>query len=221
MDSYTGWGIGSSPIKGSYPGQSVFPEIPGNLIAKPTLVWLLENRIDRSQKVEATYLTQGINWKADYVMVLDKEDRAMDLTGWVTLDNKSGTSYRNAKLKLVAGDVNRVFDQYGYRESVGRLEDAAAKSSAAPFTEQAFFEYHLYSLQRPTTIRDNETKQVSLLASNQVPVTKRFLYYGAQNYYRTQLGMPVSNQKIGVYVEIANKKENHLGMPLPKGTARV
>lgn len=206
---------------GAYPGQLIFPAIPENLIAKPTLVWLLENRLDRSQKVEATYLTQGINWKADYVMVLDKEDGAMDLTGWVTLDNKSGTGYRNAGLKLVAGDVNRVLDEYGYRDGVRRLEEVAAKASAPPFTEQAFFEYHLYSLQRPTTIKDNETKQVSLLTSNQVPVEKRFLYYGAQNYYRTQFGTPVSNQKIGVYVEIANKKENRLGMPLPKGTVRV
>ena len=206
---------------GAYPGQLIFPGIPENLIAKPTLVWLLENRLDRPQKVEATYLTQGINWKSDYVMVLDKEDRKMDLTGWVTLANTSGTGYRNARLKLVAGDVNRVLDEYGYRNGVGRLEEFAAKSAAAPFTEQAFFEYPLYSLQRPTTIKDNQTKQVTLLASNQVPVEKRFLYYGAQNYYRRQFGMPVSNQKVGVYVEIANKKENHLGIPLPKGTIRV
>jgi hypothetical protein len=207
--------------RGGYPGQLIFPEIPENLIPKPTLVWRLENRLGRPQKVEATYLTQGINWKADYVMVLDKEDRRTDLTGWVTLDNKSGAAYRNANLKLVAGDVNRVFDQYGYMAGGRVLEEVAAKAAAPAFSEQAFFEYHLYTLQRPTTIKDNETKQVTLLASNQVPVTKRFLYYGAQNYYRTPYGVPVSNQKIGVYVELANKTENHLGMPLPKGTVRV
>lgn len=205
---------------GTYPGQLIFPGIPENLIAKPTLVWQLENDLDRPQKVEATYLTHGMNWKTDYVMVLDKEDQKMDLTGWVTLANKSGTTYRNARLKLVAGDVNRVLEEFGHRDAVGMLE-AAAKAANAPFSEQAFFEYHLYSLQRPTTIKDNETKQVSLLTSNQVPVTKRFLYYGAQNYYLTQFGMPVSNQKVGVYVEIANKKENHLGIALPKGTVRV
>ena len=207
--------------RGGYPGQLIFPEIPENLIPKPTLVWRLENRLDRSQKLEATYLTQGINWKADYVMVLDKEDRRTDLTGWVTLDNKSGTGYRNAKLKLVAGDVNRVFDQYGYMAAARTLDEAAAKAAAPAFSEQAFFEYHLYTLQRPTTIKDNETKQVTLLSANQVPVTKRFLYYGAQDYYRTPYGVPVSNQKIGVYVELANKTENHLGMPFPKGTVRV
>ena len=204
-----------------YPGKLIFPGLPENLIAKPTLVWRLENSLNRPQKVETTYLTQGINWKADYVMVLDKEDRGMDLTGWVTLDNKSGTTYRNARLKLVAGDVNRVLDEYGHREGIRMLADFAAKSATEPFTEQAFFEYHLYSLQRPTTIKDNQTKQVSLLNANQVPVTKQFLYYGVQQYYRTQYGVPISNQKVGVYVEIANKKENHLGMPLPKGTVRV
>jgi len=207
--------------RGGYPGQLIFPSIPENLIPKPTLVWRLDNRNERPQKLEATYLTQGINWKADYVMVLDKEDHRADLTGWVTLDNKSGTGYRDAKLKLVAGDVNRVIDQVGYMAAGRALEDVAAKAAAPPFSEQAFFEYHLYTLQRPTTIKDNETKQVTLLASNQIPVTKRFLYYGAQNYYRTPYGVPVSNQKVGVYVELANKAENHLGMPLPKGTVRV
>lgn len=204
-----------------HPGKLIFPGLPENLISKPTLVWRLENNLDRPQTLEATYLTQGINWKADYVMVLDKEDRGMDLTGWVTLNNQSGTTYRNAKLKLVAGDINRVLDEYGGREGVLRLAAMEAKAAAPAFTEQAFFEYHLYSLQRPTTIKDNQTKQVSLLNANQVPVTKRFLYYGADHYYRTQYGVPVSNQKIGVYIEMANKKGNRLGMPLPKGTVRV
>jgi hypothetical protein len=204
-----------------HPGKLIFPGLPENLIAKPTLVWQLENILDRPQKVEATYLTQGINWKADYVMVMDKEDREMDLTGWVTLNNQSGTTYRNARLKLVAGDVNRVFDEYGRREGALKLAEMSAKPASPGFTEQAFFEYHLYNLQRPTTIKDNQTKQVSLLNANQVPVTKRFLYYGADYYYRTQYGMPISNQKVGVYIEMANKKENRLGMPLPKGTVRV
>jgi hypothetical protein len=121
----------------------------------------------------------------------------------------------------VAGDINRVLDEYGGREGVLRLAAMEAKAAAPAFTEQAFFEYHLYSLQRPTTIKDNQTKQVSLLNANQVPATKRFLYYGADHYYRTQYGVPVSNQKVGVYIEIVNKKENRLGMPLPQGTVRV
>ena len=93
--------------------------------------------------------------------------------------------------------------------------------AAAPFTEESFFEYHLYSLQRPTTLKDNQTKQVTLLSAHQVPVKKRFLYYGAEHFYRTQYGTTISNQKVGVYVEVANTKESRLGMPLPKGTLRV
>lgn len=204
-----------------HPGKLIFPGLPENLLPNPTLVWRLENQITRPQKVEATYLTGGMSWKSDYVAVLDKEDQKIDLTGWVTLDNKSGATFKNAKLKLVAGDVHRVLDQYGPYEGLRKLEAAEAKPASAPFKEESFFEYHLYSLQRPTTLKDNQTKQVSLLTANQVPVKKRFLYYGAQHFYRTQYGMPISNQKIGVYVELANTKENRLGMPLPKGTLRV
>jgi hypothetical protein len=204
-----------------HPGKMIFPGLPENLLPNPTLVWRLENETTRPQKVEATYLTQGMTWKSDYVAILDKEDQKIDLTGWVTLDNKSGATLKNAKLKLVAGDVNRVIEQYGAADAMRRLEAAESKMAAAPFTEESFFEYHLYSLQRPTTLKDNQTKQVTLLAANQVPVKKRFLYYGAQHFYRTQYGVPISNQKVGVYVEVENKKENHLGMPLPKGTLRV
>lgn len=204
-----------------HPGRLIFPGLPEDLIPRPTLVWLLENRIDRPQKIEATYLTQGINWKADYVATLDNEDSEMDLTGWVTLDNKSGATYRNARLKLVAGDVNRVIERYGQYDGIQRLEEMASKAASSQISEKAFFEYHLYSLQRPTTIKDNQTKQVSLLAANKIPVKKRFIYYGAEYYYRARHGVPVSNQKVGVYVEVANKEKNHLGIPLPKGTMRV
>ena len=204
-----------------HPGRLIFPSLPDNLISKPTLLWLLENRLEGPQQVEATYLTRGLNWKADYIAVLDKDDRIMDLKGWVTLNNQSGATYKNATLKLVAGDVNRVVEKFGAHDSVRMLQEAAAKRPSASFTEQSFFEYHLYSLQRPTTIKNNQTKQVSLLTANEVPVIKRFLYYGAQHYYRNRYGVPVSNQKVGVYMEIANKKENRLGMPLPKGTVRV
>jgi hypothetical protein len=199
----------------------IFPQIPDNLIPNPTLVWLLENRGAGPQKIEATYLTQGITWKADYVAVLDGKDRNMDLNGWVTLDNQSGATYRNARLKLVAGDVNRVIEQRGAADAVRALAEVSAKAPAAPFSEESFFEYHLYSLQRPTTLKEQQTKQVALLSSDNVPVIKRYFYYGAQQYLRQRYGVPLSHQKVGVYVEIANKKENRLGMPLPRGTLRV
>jgi hypothetical protein len=123
--------------------------------------------------------------------------------------------------KLVAGDVNRVLNDNRFVRPIIALEQASKVALGAPFTEETFFEYHLYSLQRPTTIKDQQTKQVSLLSADQVPVIKTYLYYGAQQYYRSRLAGPVSNQKVGVYVEIANKAENRLGMPLPKGTLRV
>lgn len=204
-----------------HPGKMIFPGLPENLLSKPTLVWKLENRNSLPQKLEATYLTGGMTWRSDYVAILDKEDQKIDLTGWVTLDNKSGTTFKDVRLKLVAGDVNRVIEQFGARDAMKRLEAAEPKAAAAPFKEESFFEYHLYALQRPTLLKDHQTKQITLLTGNDVPVKKRFLYYGAQHYYRTQYGMPISNQKIGVYVELANTKENRLGMPLPKGTLRV
>lgn len=203
-----------------HPGRIIFPGVPENLISKPTLVWLLENSLSNLQKVEASYLTNGINWRADYVVTLnDKDDRA-DISGWVTIDNKSGTTYRNAKLKLVAGDVHRVKDEYEYERKMLRAAEMAAKA-APQFKEEEFFEYHIYTLQRPATIKENQTKQISLVNADNVNVKKELIFYGAQYYYRSSYGEKISNQKVGVFVEIANKKEYNLGIPLPKGTVRV
>jgi hypothetical protein len=202
------------------PHNLIFPNIPNNLISHPTLVWLLENHGTAPHKIEATYLTQGISWRADYVAVLDSKDKLLDLSGWVTLDNQSGANYQNARLKLVAGDVNRVIERRGAADAVRALAEVSAKP-AAPFSEESFFEYHLYSLQRATTIKENQTKQISLLSADRVPITKRYVYYGSHQYFRTRYGAPVPAQKIGVYVDIANRKENNLGMPLPKGIVRV
>src|SRR5206468_4736461 len=190
------------------------------LVGQPTLVWLLRTQPTRPQRVEASYLTGGITWKADYVMVLNPADTLSDLTGWVTIDNKSGATYRDTALKLVAGDVNRARDPR--REA--RMMELAAKAAAAEsrdFQSEGFFEYHLYTLDGRTTIKDNQTKQLSLLSATEVPVAKHLIYYGAQDYYRNAYGMPISNQKIAVYLELKNSKENRLGVPLPKGKIRV
>src|SRR5574337_338633 len=132
-----------------HPGRVILPEIPENLIAKPTLVWLLQNRSARSQTVEASYLTGGISWKADYVFVLNAKDNAGDLSGWVTIDNKSGATYRDAVLKLVAGDINRARGRDELNSVLGRAAETAASAVAGlrKFTEEGFFEYHLYTLQ--------------------------------------------------------------------------
>jgi hypothetical protein len=203
-------------------GRLVLPSLPDNLVSKPTLVWLLRNAIAGPQRVEASYLTGGITWKADYVMVINAADTKSDVTGWVTIDNRSGATYGNASLKLVAGDVNRAVE--GRRAA--RLMDVAAKAAsnqeaARDFKSEGFFEYHLYTLDGRTTIKDNQTKQLTLMAAADVPVVKQLIYYGAQDYYRASYGLPMSNQKVGVYLDIKNSKENRLGLPLPKGKIRV
>jgi hypothetical protein len=204
-----------------YPGRIIFPGVPKDLISKPTLIWLLNNTLRSNQSVEASYLTNNINWKADYVITLNSGDDRADLSGWVTIDNKSGATYKNAKLKLVAGDVNRAPDEYALRDNMMRYAMAEAKPASPQFKEDAFFEYHIYTLQRASTIKNNQTKQISLITASDFPVRKELMFYGARYYYRSRYGEKVSNQKIGVFVEIANKKRHKLGIPLPKGTVRV
>ncbi len=202
-------------------GRLVLPSLPENLVANPTLAWLLRNQTTGPQRVEASYLTGGIAWKADYVMVLNAADDRSDLTGWVTIENRSGATYGNAALKLVAGDVNRARQP----AVAGRVLELAAKSAAADasreFAAEGFFEYHLYTLDGRTTIKDNQTKQLALLSASDVVVQKELVYYGAQDYYRNSYGMPISNQKLAVLLEIRNSKENRLGLALPKGKVRV
>jgi hypothetical protein len=199
-------------------GRVLLPKIPENLIPQPTLVWMLENRTSKPQKLEASYLTAAINWKADYVAVLNKLDTLSDLTGWVTIDNKSGATYQNALLKLVAGDIHRV--QGEMRMDYARPM-AAAKEVSQQFKEESFFEYHLYTLDRRTTVKDNQTKQMTLLDANQVPIKKLFIFTGSSQYYYYQMSQGTNKQKIGVFLELENTKKNNLGMPLPKGTIRV
>ena len=155
-------------------------------------------------------------------MLSTPADTRTDVTGWVTIDNRSGASYGNAALKLVAGDVNRAAD----RPRKGRMLEIAAKAASTAeasreFASEGFFEYHLYTLDGRTTIKDNQTKQLSLMSAGDVPVEKQLLYYGAEEYYRNAYGMPISTQKVQVYLELRNSKENRLGLPLPKGKIRV
>jgi hypothetical protein len=203
-------------------GRLVLPSLPENLVSKPTLVWLLRNALAGTQRVEASYLTGGITWKADYVMVLDPTDIKADLTGWVTIDNRSGATYGNAALKLVAGDVNRAPEGRRNQRALEVAAKAASMQDATrDFTSEGFFEYHLYTLDGRTTVKDNQTKQLALMSASDVPVLKQLIYYGAQDYYRTSYGMPMSNQKVGVYLDIKNAKANRLGVPLPRGKVRV
>ncbi len=201
-----------------HPGRLIFPGVPDDLIARPTLVWLLDSAAGNARTIEASYLTGGISWRADYVVTLGEKDDTANLAAWVSIDNHSGTTYRNATLKLVAGDINRVQEQPLRMAKSARFE---AMSAPAPqFQEESFFEYHLYTLQRPSTIKENQTKQISLVTADAVPAKKEFLLKGENSYYYSQAGDTVK-QKVGVFVELENRKEHNLGMPLPKGIVRV
>lgn len=197
-----------------------FPDLPKNLVATPTLVWDVENREPAAQNIEASYLTAGMNWRADYVLLVNADDTKGDLQGWVTLTNTSGATFEDARLQLVAGNVNRVSQEQTY--ALAGAMRAKAAMDEAQFQEQGFFEYHMYTLQRPTTIRDNETKQVSLLEAAGFEVKKEFVLSG-QRYYYTNYnnpGQPIK-EKVGVFVQFRNAQTNKLGMPLPAGTVRL
>ncbi len=206
-------------IETGQPGRIVFRELPPNLRDRPTLVMKLDNGLAGPQELELSYLTAGLSWKADYVGELAADDGRLDLTGWVTLKNTSGTSYREAQLQLVAGDVNRVRD---LPSPAMAKEGMRMMAAAAPMMEEeALFEYHLYSLAQPTTIADNQSKQVALLAAQGIPARKELIFTGNDYYYRAQQGEIGVKLKASVFLEIDNRKEANLGLPLPKGVVRI
>lgn len=208
-------------IETGVPGRLVFDHVPENLRDRPTLTMLAQSGTDKPQQIELSYLTGGLGWQADYVAELNPADTAMDINGWVTLTNESGATYNNASLQLVAGDVHQAPPE----EAARRLYMERAMPMTAEMqdgmAEEQMFEYHLYTLERPTTIRDNQTKQVALLQAGGVPCRKELVLQGADYYYRGQQGELGQKMKIGVFVEIANTKANRLGLPLPKGVVRV
>ncbi len=205
-------------IETGVPGRLAFSGVPDNLRDKPTLVITLANASAGEQNLELSYLTGGLSWKADYVAELNEKDDRLDIYGWVTLSNRSGTTYPNARLQLVAGDVNLVQDELARGRPVPMAKTAMAE--ATDMSQEALFEYHLYSLERPTTIADNQTKQIALMSALAVPVKKELLFEGQNYYYTSQYGELGQKLKAGVFVEFANKGEG-LGIPLPKGVVRV
>ncbi len=183
------------------------PSLPEGLITRPTLVWKLNSELDGKHASEVRYLTTQIGWTAQYVANISANETELDLTGWVSIDNHSGASYDDATIKLIAGDVNRV------RPPMVRGKmamETMAMADGAGFEERAFFEYHLYTLQRPSTIRDNEIKQLSLFEPARVKTKKIFTYDGSRD-----------DKKVRVSMEFVNSAEAGLGIPLPRGTIRV
>jgi len=201
-------------------GKVTLPDLPDDLVARPTLVWTLDVPKAGASPAEVSYLTDGMNWSADYVAVVDADDKKAGLSGWVTIDNHSGATFKDATLKLVAGDVRRVApDRLMEYEASAKVMRMAA--GAPQFQEESFFEYHLYTLDRPTTVKDNQTKQLSLFSAGSVPVTKKLLLTGNTGWFRSALGTGLPSEKVAVVLEIINAQSAGLGIPLPKGTVRV
>jgi hypothetical protein len=208
-------------IETGIPGRIVYPDVPDNLRDRPTLVMSLNNSGAAQQEVELSYLTGGLAWKADYVAELNAADDRLDLSGWVTLTNTSGATYRNAKLQLVAGDVSQVRQAYPMAVGMARKSARLEEAMEDKMSEESLMEYHLYTLDRPTTIAESQTKQVSLLTASAIPARKELLLRGANYYYHSSYGDLGQKMKVAVFVEFDNKEASHLGMPLPKGIIRV
>lgn len=203
-------------------------EMPRGLISRPTLMWDVAAAKAGLHQVEVAYLTGEISWSAEYVMTLDPNDTKANFNGWVTLNNRSGATYENAKLKLIAGDVRRIMPapRGGFGGGAPRMEMAKA---ADQFVEEGLFEYHMYTLQRPATVRNKETKQIALLGAEDVAVRKELIFEGQRsvwqgygNTYRPGQGYATDpSVKVNIMVEMINSEKNGLGIPLPKGKVRV
>jgi len=211
-------------------GRLVLPSLPEGLILKPQLEWLVKNARAGQHRTEISYLAGQLSWNCNYVALLNKDDSRIDVTGWVTLTNNSGTSFKNAGLKLVAGDVNVVKEAFEYEARLAKSQ-AVADASAPQFKQTDLFEYKLYSLQRHTDLNNNETKQIELTSAKNVAAKKMFIYdgladqwrYWYRNFsYRSQGSFgQQSNTKVGVYVTFKNDDASGIGIPLPKGKVRV
>jgi hypothetical protein len=209
------------------PGEPIFPSLGDDTVLNPTLSWKLNSSEARKFDAEIAYITDGISWKADYNLVSPENADTIDIVGWVTFDNQCGKTFRNAKIKLMAGDVNRVekVEMEDRQQAVQQLAQAAAQEQQV--TEKAFSEFHLYTIGQPTTLRDQETKQVEFVRATGVKAPRLFIYDGASADYGVyepvtgdaEYGVP-TNKKVWVLREFKNSKENHLGMPLPKGVLR-
>lgn len=200
-------------------GEVEVAEIPEGLISRPTLVWDLQASRAGRQRIELSYITQGLTWNADYVLSLDRAGRLGDLQGWVSIDNQAGATWSDAKLKLLAGDVARVQEMMDQRlRGVGGAMPMAEKA----FEQEAFADYHLYTLQRPATLRQREIKQIALLEASRVPVTKSLVVDFGRGMSMPQEADPDTvTTRPAIVIELKNDEASNLGMPLPMGNFKV
>lgn len=196
----------------------LLPEIPEGLRPQPTLVWLVDNGGAEEQRVEVSYLAGSMNWKADYVLKVDRDNARGSLSGWVTLDNQSGKAFKDARLKLVAGEVHQVTPPPQVDRSAFRAMTAEAPQEG--MAEEALFEYHLYSLGRLVDLANRQIKQVSLLQSPLLSLEKRFVGRWNTSLYDGK-DRSIQKQKLSVLIKFRNTEENGLGIPLPKGILRA
>lgn len=202
-------------------GLKLFPDInlmkvsvgslPTGLLTKPTLVWKVSSETAGKQNTELSYMTGGISWSAEYVAVLNDKEDEMSFNSWVSIDNKTGATFENTSLKLIAGEVNRVQDESGHMLK-GRV-DYAMEDALNPFKEESFFDYHLYELNQKTTLANNENKQLSLFNVDKIKVTKKYIL---SNSWKSNTGGKVTSA-----IKLINSNKNSMGIPLPKGKARV
>jgi hypothetical protein len=203
-----------------------FPALPDGLITRPTLRWMLDSK-GGDQQVELTYLTGGINWTADYIFLLANDNNALDLNGWVTLTNTSGAAFKDAKVKLVAGDVNRISPVVQPVPMDGAFAEATPPLASTAVQQRNFNEYKLYEIQRPVTVGDNETKQVEFVSGTAIPAHTFFVYNGSMPFYG--YSGPITDQYYGQtgvkdvqnWLEFTTGKENNLDAALPAGRVRV
>ena len=218
-------------LRFSLPGTPVFPSLTDDTILKPRLEWVLATDKAGNFPAEFSYITGGMSWQADYNIVAPEKGDLVDIVGWVTMDNQTGKTFENARIKLMAGDLNKIQPGMNGR-NMSEVVNGAAKMAGPPVTEKAFDEYHLYTLERTTTLRDRETKQVEFIHATGVATKQLYIYdgvkidnnryngWGWENIRNDHSYGTESNPKIWVMREFVNSQANHLGMPLPKGRLR-
>ena len=201
------------------PGPLVLDAIPTELAARPTLQWLLDGSQNGEQEVDVAYLSRGLSWRADYVLLLDEKEKQAGLTAWVTLDNQSGATFEQAQLRLVAGDVNRVALPAALQPQYTRVR--RMESADVQVTEEALFEYHLYTLERRTDIKNNHKKQVLFFDAEAVKINKGYTFRGNTAYVSRGYVPPAGSEHVAVTLRFDNTQDNDLGVPIPAGVLRV